>query len=143
MTYFIGAVRRTLLLGGGVIVRQTGPLARREAAIADIVRHIEETIIRLEEGQRSSLIQYMRRRLADAEQLTIRQREIMALVARQVPYKQIAETLGITHGTVKVNITAIYRALGVSSRRQAVAAWLLMRQEEENRGRDDTAETSE
>jgi nitroreductase len=36
--------------------------------------------------------------------------------------KEIAELLGLTEGTVKVHMTAIYRALGVGSRSQALVA---------------------
>ena len=34
--------------------------------------------------------------------------------------REIAAKLGLTEGTVKVHMTAIYRALGVSSRSQAL-----------------------
>ena len=36
--------------------------------------------------------------------------------------RDIAEQLGLSEGTVKIHITAIFKALGVSSRTQALVA---------------------
>ena len=52
--------------------------------------------------------------------LSRRQREILLMVAQGLANKQIAHRLGIAEGTVKAHIHAIFRALGVSNRTQAV-----------------------
>lgn len=56
--------------------------------------------------------------------LTPRQREILALVASGLSSPQVAEQLGITAGTVKTHLTAIYRTIGVRNRVQAVRYYL-------------------
>lgn len=53
------------------------------------------------------------------EQLTPRQREVLARLRDGKSNKQIAHELGLTEGTVKVHVTAILRLLGVRNRTQA------------------------
>jgi len=52
--------------------------------------------------------------------LTNAQARVMELLATGGSNREIAAKLGLTEGTVKVHMTAIYRALGVSSRSQAL-----------------------
>lgn len=52
--------------------------------------------------------------------LTERQAEVLGLVARGKTNRDIAELLGLSEGTVKVHLTAIFKALGVASRTQAL-----------------------
>ena len=52
--------------------------------------------------------------------LTNAQARVMELLATGGSNREIASKLGLTEGTVKVHMTAIYRALGVSSRSQAL-----------------------
>ncbi len=52
--------------------------------------------------------------------LTNAQARVMELLATGGSNREIASKLGLTEGTVKVHVTAIYRALGVSSRSQAL-----------------------
>jgi len=54
--------------------------------------------------------------------LTERQAEVLALMAHGKSNRGIAEQLGLSEGTVKIHITAIFKALGVSSRTQALVA---------------------
>lgn len=54
--------------------------------------------------------------------LTERQREVLALLARGLVNKEIARTLDLAEATVKMHITAIMKLLGVSNRTQAVLA---------------------
>ena len=54
--------------------------------------------------------------------LTERRSEVLALMARGKSNRDIAEQLGLSEGTVKIHITAIFKALGVSSRTQALVA---------------------
>jgi DNA-binding CsgD family transcriptional regulator len=59
-----------------------------------------------------------RRRLSD---LTRREREILALVARQRSNCEIARQLWISQDTVRFHLRNAYRKLGVHNRRAAVA----------------------
>ena len=52
--------------------------------------------------------------------LTARQLEVLALLAEGLPNKLICRRLHISTGTVKTHISSILRAMGVSSRLQAV-----------------------
>lgn len=56
------------------------------------------------------------------DKLTPRQLDVLALLCEGLPNKLIARRLNISAGTVKVHIVHIHRALGVSSRLQAVVA---------------------
>ncbi len=53
------------------------------------------------------------------EALTPRQQQVLALLGRGLANKEIAAEIGITVGTVKIYLNAIYRALGVRNRTQA------------------------
>lgn len=57
-----------------------------------------------------------------AELLTPRQRSVVALLAKGLTNKEIADVLGIRAGTVKVHVAAILDTLDVSNRTEAVAA---------------------
>ncbi|WP_240002278.1 response regulator transcription factor [Oleisolibacter albus] len=61
-----------------------------------------------------------------AQQLTPRQREILSMIRDGYNNTEIAEALDLTVGTVKIHITAIFKALGVRNRTQATIAaeWL-------------------
>ena len=54
--------------------------------------------------------------------LTERQIEILRLLSEGMPNKTIATTLDLSEKTVKVHITAIFRALNVANRTQAAVA---------------------
>ena len=56
---------------------------------------------------------------ADLDALTIRQREILHLVARGLSNKQIARNLFLSESTVKQHLRAAYKVLGVSDRKEA------------------------
>lgn len=53
--------------------------------------------------------------------LTDRQRDVLDLLREGCPTKTIARRLDLAVGTVKIHLTGIYRALGASSRLEAVA----------------------
>ena len=52
--------------------------------------------------------------------LSDRQAEVLGLMARGESNRRIAEILGLTEGTVKIHLSAIFKVLGVSSRTQAM-----------------------
>jgi DNA-binding NarL/FixJ family response regulator len=59
--------------------------------------------------------------------LTPRQAEVLGLLARGLPNKTIARELGLSEGTVKVHLLAIFRVLQARNRTEAVVAaqrWL-------------------
>lgn len=63
------------------------------------------------------------RRGTTALGLTVREDEILGLVAAGLTTAQIADRLGLAHRTVVSEIEAATRRLGVASRTHAVAAW--------------------
>jgi DNA-binding NarL/FixJ family response regulator len=54
--------------------------------------------------------------------LTERQEQVLQLLARGAPIKIICRELGLSEGTVKTHVTAIYRAFGASNRTEALLA---------------------
>jgi len=54
--------------------------------------------------------------------LTERQLDVLALLRQGKSNKQIAKELGLTEGTVKVHLAAIYKVLNVTNRTEAVIA---------------------
>jgi DNA-binding NarL/FixJ family response regulator len=55
-----------------------------------------------------------------ASPLTSRQQEILPLLAEGMLNKQIADTLGVTEGTVKQHLKDLFKRLGARNRTQAV-----------------------
>jgi len=60
---------------------------------------------------------------SEVEKLTAREHEILALLAKGYSYKEIAERLSISMGTVITHVTHIYRKLHVQSRMHAAAKY--------------------
>lgn len=54
--------------------------------------------------------------------LTERQAQVLALMVRGLSNREIAGHLGLSEGTVKIHVTAVFKVLGVSSRTQALVA---------------------
>ena len=52
--------------------------------------------------------------------LSKRQAEVLGLIVRGKSNRDIATLLGLTEGTVKIHLTAIFKVLGVASRTQAM-----------------------
>jgi DNA-binding NarL/FixJ family response regulator len=67
---------------------------------------------------------FMRAALHDSEEgsesLTARQLDILPLLARGLPNKQIAGALGVTEGTVKQHLKDLFKRLNARNRTQAV-----------------------
>jgi len=55
-------------------------------------------------------------------ELTERQEQVLHLLARGAPIKIICRELGLSEGTVKTHVTAIYRAFNASNRTEALLA---------------------
>jgi len=62
------------------------------------------------------------RREAPGADLSVREREVLALVAEGLANKQIAKRLGIAERTVKVHLGNVFRRIGVTDRTSA-ALW--------------------
>jgi DNA-binding NarL/FixJ family response regulator len=58
----------------------------------------------------------------DSLGLSVRQLQVLQLIARGKPNKLICDELGLAERTVKAHVTELLRALGVSSRTQAALA---------------------
>jgi DNA-binding NarL/FixJ family response regulator len=54
--------------------------------------------------------------------LTDRQAQVLGLMVRGLSNRDIAEQLNLSEGTVKIHATAVFKALGVTSRTQALVA---------------------
>lgn len=54
--------------------------------------------------------------------LTERQTEVLRLMAKGRPNRDIARLLGLSEGTVKIHLSSVFRVLGVNSRAQAIVA---------------------
>ena len=54
--------------------------------------------------------------------LTERQAQVLALMVRGLSNRDIADQLELSEGTVKIHATAVFKALGVTSRTQALVA---------------------
>jgi DNA-binding NarL/FixJ family response regulator len=73
-------------------------------------------------GQREAAPAQLRAGPSDAkDKLTARQRDVLAELLKGLASKEIARKLNIAEGTVKIHLAAIYRALGVRTRAEAIA----------------------
>lgn len=66
------------------------------------------------------VVVHNRENIPGSEPLTVRQLDVLRLLAVGKSNKEIARDLGMAEGTVKIHITAIFRALAVVNRTQAV-----------------------
>lgn len=71
-----------------------------------------------------SHFQQIKKPQSDMEQLTKREHEILALLAKGYLYKEIADQLGISLSTVRAHLHAVYEKLHVQSRTEAVVKFL-------------------
>ena len=71
-----------------------------------------------------SHFQQIKQPASEVEQLSGREQEILALLARGYLYKEIADQLAISPSTVRAHLHTIYGKLHVQSRTQAVVKFL-------------------
>jgi DNA-binding NarL/FixJ family response regulator len=62
----------------------------------------------------------------ELDQLTLREREVLRLIARGYMYKEIAQRLGISAKTVEAHVSAVLRKLQLSSRHE-LSRWAAAR----------------
>ena len=98
----LGALR--LVLSGGVYLP------------AEVLRHSPAPVLVSKSATAAAGVGY--RDLG----LTERQAQVLALVVQGKPNKIICRELNLAEGTVKIHVTAILKALGVTNRTQAVIA---------------------
>lgn len=71
-----------------------------------------------------SHFQQIKKPQSDMEQLTKREQEILALLAKGYLYKEIGDQLGITLSTVRSHLHTVYEKMHVQSRTEAVVKYL-------------------
>jgi len=120
-----GAVDRALALGARGYITKTTPGELTLAALRLVLSggtYVPATFLTQHFAQPAASASAA----AAAAALTPRQREVLELLARGCPNKEIAQRLGMAVGTVKIHMTAILRALEVKNRTQAVLAAMAM-----------------
>lgn len=113
-----GAIRALLALGVSGFIPKTDSPAVIESAVRLILAGGVYVPPRLVSG--GDIV--VPSRPATASGLTARQMDVVRLLARGLSNKAIARELGVSEGTVKVHLLAIFRALDVRNRTRAVLA---------------------
>lgn len=60
--------------------------------------------------------------LAASHGLSVREEQVVSLLALRTPYRQIAQQLGVSENTVKTHVRNIYKKVGVTSREELLEA---------------------
>lgn len=101
---------RALQVGARGILKKTLPVN----TLLDCLRTVARGNIWIENSISDQFVGFINRR--NTPHLTAREEEIVALVARGMKNKQIADALCITTGTVKVHLMHIFEKTGVKDR---------------------------
>jgi DNA-binding NarL/FixJ family response regulator len=126
----VGYVERAMLGGADGYLAKGLPAVELVAALEKV--HLGERIVALDLDRRAE--PQARREVG----LTPRETHVVAMIAAGAPNKEIARRLGLSMNTVKSHIRSAYRAMGVTSRTQAVlwavehgvtAPWVAVRDE--------------
>jgi DNA-binding NarL/FixJ family response regulator len=109
----LSAVR--LVLAGGVYVPPMMLTALPPGIVAGVAPQAGSTLP-TRNGGGTQTLEHLR------NVLTERQVEVLQLLSQGKPNKLIGRSLGISEGTVKIHLAAIFRALNVRNRTEAVVA---------------------
>jgi DNA-binding NarL/FixJ family response regulator len=99
------------------------PKANSTDVLIDALRQVLDGEVYLPAHLRDALANGEGRRnrtMADRYGLTAAQMRVLELLVQGKTNRQIAEVLGVTEGTVKIHVSAIFKALNVTNRSQAV-----------------------
>jgi DNA-binding NarL/FixJ family response regulator len=110
----LSAVR--LVLAGGVYVPPMMLSAVPPGIVAGVASAVPEAGQRASAAAAAQTLEHLR------NVLTERQVEVLQLLSQGKPNKLIGRALGISEGTVKIHLAAIFRALNVRNRTEAVVA---------------------
>ena len=110
------SVQRALKAGASGFV----PKASSGADLLDAIRIVLEGGMFVPPGMSESSEARTSSGLNDRFGLTAAQMRVLDLLAQGKANKEIAELLGLSEGTVKVHVSAIFKAMKVSSRAQAL-----------------------
>jgi len=99
----------------GYLVKKTPP-AKLLQAIRDL--HLGGSPMSAEIARR--VIEAFREPEIEADNLSVRERQVLEYVVRGYSYKEIAAELDVAPGTVRAHIQNIYKALQVNSRMEAI-----------------------
>ena len=109
----LSAVR--LVLAGGVYVPPMMLTALPPGIVAGVAPQASAEVA-TRHGSGTQTLEHLR------NVLTERQVEVLQLLSQGKPNKLIGRSLGISEGTVKIHLAAIFRALNVRNRTEAVVA---------------------
>ncbi len=101
---------RVLQMGARGVLKKTMPVS----ALLECVRHVARGTVWMDGPSVNETSNGSRRRTAP--RLTPRERDIVRCVCRGMKNKEIAESLAITAGTVKVHLMHIFEKAGVKDR---------------------------
>ena len=119
-------VRALIEAGAAGFVPKSYSLDEMEAALRVVLRHrtyLPAEFVLAEDSTRSRESDELKSdelaQFIDNE-MSPRQRQVLALAVQGLPTKLIARRLGIAEGTVKVHLSMVYRAMGVRNRTDAL-----------------------
>lgn len=111
-------VRNALRLGAdGYLLKNENP-----EALVDRIRDVLAGQLELSDGLAPGLC-HLQRRSAGVD-LTVREREVLRMIADGLSNKMVGSRLGITEGTVKTHVKSLLQKIGVRSRVEA-AVWAM------------------
>lgn len=98
------------------------PKASTSEAMLDALRQVLAGEVYLPPKYRDGSHQPKGRSVAERYGLTSSQSRVLELLTQGKTNRQIGELLGLAEGTVKIHVSAIFKALNVSNRSQALLA---------------------
>jgi DNA-binding NarL/FixJ family response regulator len=109
----------------GFIPKQTGPAQLTSALrlVLDGQIYVPPSVAVLSSASdEMQLLQTKASKTLPTDRLTPRQREVLQLLVQGKSNKEIAKTLDLGEGTIKVHMAALFRAFGVNSRAAVAVA---------------------